>query len=98
MFNALRSQQWLYTVYETGETELYDLATDPFEQVNIVRSSSPLLIAQLRAQLDALRACSGPTCRIADRLLPASVMDPEESSPPVVTPEEPLGTIFNRTR
>jgi arylsulfatase A-like enzyme len=98
MFNALRSQQWLYTVYETGETELYDLVTDPFEQVNIVRSSSPLLIAQLRAQLDALRACSGPTCRIADRLLPASVMDPEESAPPVVTPEEPLGTIFNRTR
>lgn len=98
MFNALRSQQWLYTVYENGESELYNLILDPYERVNIVRSASPMLIAQLRAQLDALAACSGPSCRIADRLLPAELMDPEEQNAPIVTPEEPLGTVLRQNR
>lgn len=99
MFNALRSQQWLYTVYVNGETELYDLVTDPNEQINIARTASPLLIAQLRAQLDALRACSGPTCRIADRLEPQTVMDPaEEPEVPVVSPQEPMGALLSQPR
>ena len=87
MFNALRTQQWLYTEYATGETELYDLANDPYEQVNIVRTASPTLVAQLRAQLDALRLCRAETCRVADRILPEAVADPEpEPTPPPVTP------------
>lgn len=97
MFNALRSQQWLFTVYENGERELYDLILDPYERVNIVSSANPVLLDQLRAQLDALAACSGPTCRIADRLLPAELMDPEESTPPLVTPEAPLGTALRQS-
>ena len=98
MFNALRSQQWLYTVYDNGDTELYDLANDPFEQVNIVSTANPTLLTQLRAQLDALRSCSGPTCRIADRLMPESVMDPQDVEPEIVSPQDPMGALLSQTR
>lgn len=86
MFNALRTPQWLYTNYQTGERELYDLTTDPFERVNIVTTASPVLLAQLQAQLDALSACRGETCRIADRILPPEIADP---TPPPQLPEIP---------
>ena len=75
-FNALRTPQWLFTNYQTGERELYDLKNDPFEQVNIVRTANPVLLAQLQTQLDALSVCRGETCRIADRILPQEIADP----------------------
>jgi arylsulfatase A-like enzyme len=75
IFNALRTPQWLFTNYQTGERELYDLRNDPFEQVNIVRTANPVLLAQLQTQLDALSVCRGETCRIADRILPQEVAD-----------------------
>ena len=67
-FGALRTQQWLFVVYRDGERELYDLAADPHEQNNIAATADPALVAGLYSQLQAMRACSGPSCLTADSI------------------------------
>lgn len=67
-FHALRSPQWLYVKYRTGEVELYNLVNDPDELHNVADSTNPGIVAQLNAQLEAMMHCTGPTCRIADSL------------------------------
>jgi arylsulfatase A-like enzyme len=67
-FTALRSQDWLYVKYDSGERELYDLRTDPWELDNIASTADPSVLAALDAQLTALSACSGDSCRVADAM------------------------------
>jgi N-acetylglucosamine-6-sulfatase len=67
-FTALRTTEWLFVVYRDGERELYDLTADPYEMNNIAATADPQLIADLYSQLQAMRACSGDTCRTADAL------------------------------
>lgn len=53
---AIRTRDALYVEYETGERELYDLRTDPYELVN--RAGDPGLAGlqtRLASELDALR-------------------------------------------
>lgn len=72
-FASLRSEQWLYVEYVTGERELYNRYTDPDEMRNVIAKEDPSVITQLSAQLNALKACSGTTCRVADSMpVPAS--------------------------
>lgn len=42
-----------YTLYATGEQELYDLRTDPFELENLAPNAPPAQLAELRARLTA---------------------------------------------
>ena len=65
-FTALRTPQWLFVVYQNGERELYDRTIDPYELNNIATSAEPALIEALYAQMQALRACTGDSCRTAD--------------------------------
>jgi N-acetylglucosamine-6-sulfatase len=67
-FSALRTPQWLFVSYRDGERELYDLTADPYELNNIVATADPATVAALNSQLQALRACEGPSCRVADSL------------------------------
>jgi N-acetylglucosamine-6-sulfatase len=67
-FSALRTPQWLFVVYRSGERELYDLANDPYELNNIASTADAGLVAGLYSQLQALRSCVGPTCRTADSI------------------------------
>jgi arylsulfatase A-like enzyme len=51
-------KQWKYVEYETAETELYDLSTDPYELTNVTTSSNPAVQAvkaALAARLGVLR-------------------------------------------
>lgn len=53
---AVRSEEWKYVEYVTGETELYSLPSDPFELQN--QTLNPLYIdlkAELAARLRQLR-------------------------------------------
>ncbi|MFA7322722.1 MAG: sulfatase [Candidatus Nanopelagicales bacterium] len=86
-FHALRSRQWLYVEYRSGEVELYNLKNDPFEMNNVVSSTNPTIIGQLHAQLDAMVHCTGPTCRIADSMPNGtSILPlPQPTSSPVAT-------------
>jgi N-acetylglucosamine-6-sulfatase len=63
-YQAVRSGPYLYAKYGTGEQELYDLNTDPYELQS--RAGDPALGA-VRASLDRLLgrlgSCAGSVCR-----------------------------------
>jgi N-acetylglucosamine-6-sulfatase len=64
-FKAIRTKRFMYAQHNTGETELYDLRKDPFELIS--RHSDPAYAAvkaELARRLDALKACSGASCRV----------------------------------
>jgi N-acetylglucosamine-6-sulfatase len=61
-FRALRSEQVLYTEYETGERELYNLRKDPYETSNIARHAPKSLLRVYSRRLDALASCAGSEC------------------------------------
>jgi N-acetylglucosamine-6-sulfatase len=63
---ALRTKDYLYVEYKTGEHELYDLRKDPYELHNEYASAPPDLKRRLQAQLDALRKCTAAGCRAAE--------------------------------
>ena len=63
---ALRTEDYLYVEYKTGEHELYDLRKDPYEMRNRYEMASPDLKKRLEAQLDALRKCTADECRAAE--------------------------------
>ena len=60
---ALRTNNYLYVDYKTGEHELYDLRKDPHELNNIYATAPPEITQRLETQLDALRQCSAEECR-----------------------------------
>ena len=68
-FSAMRTQQYLFVVYRDGERELYDLAADPNEMNNIASTADPILVTNLNSQLQAMRSCSGASCRTADSMV-----------------------------
>jgi N-acetylglucosamine-6-sulfatase len=63
-YQAVRTDRYLYSRYGTGEQELYDLQTDPFELQS--RHNDPAY-GTVRASLDRLLAetkkCAGGVCR-----------------------------------
>ncbi len=54
---GVRTAEWLYVRYETGEEELYDEVADPYEMENVV-AEQPLIAAEFRAR--AQRRCDPP--------------------------------------
>jgi len=46
---GVRTTEWMYVRYVTGEEELYDEVADPFEMVNVI-AEQPLIAAELRAR------------------------------------------------
>lgn len=66
-YYAVRTPTHKYVEYATGEKELYDLTSDPYEMNNAYDATAdPTLIANLKARLEALKACAGDTCRTAE--------------------------------
>jgi N-acetylglucosamine-6-sulfatase len=65
-YDAVRTTQYSYIEYETGEKELYDLTVDPQELTSIHASASPALLSDLKTRLDALKSCGGAGCRTAE--------------------------------
>jgi len=64
-YHALRTPDYLYAEYSTGERQLYDLRADPYELHNIIATASPSVVASLAARLAALSDCHAATCRSA---------------------------------
>jgi len=55
-FSCVRTAQWKYVEYTTGEHELYNLQTDPFELTNVYNSpENKNIIAALKQQLEILK-------------------------------------------
>jgi N-acetylglucosamine-6-sulfatase len=76
---ALRTKNYLYVDYKTGEHELYDMRKDPYELNNMYATAPPEITRRLEAQLDALRQCSAAQCRAAESDQPAEGGQPESS-------------------
>lgn len=54
-FESVRTEQWKYTEYSTGERELYDLVNDPYELQNVAgKKAYEDIQAELAARLHAL--------------------------------------------
>jgi arylsulfatase A-like enzyme len=61
-FVGLRTTDYAYVEYATGEVELYDTHADPYELSNQY-PRNPDLLKQLSARVAALKACGGDSCR-----------------------------------
>ena len=60
---AIRTPTHLWSAYRNGETELYDLRSDPFQLDNIASSADPALIESMTKRLTELADCRGEDCR-----------------------------------
>jgi N-acetylglucosamine-6-sulfatase len=72
-YAAVRSPNWLYAEYTTGERELYNLARDR-DELNSLHADPRYdkIKANLAARLARLRLCKGPACRRGPELSLAS--------------------------
>lgn len=70
-YRAIRFGQYKFVLYENGETELYDLFSDPHELRNRSRNLRfARLKGFLRRQLERYAECEGQTCRMTGDLPP----------------------------
>jgi N-acetylglucosamine-6-sulfatase len=67
-FVALRTREWLYVESASGERELYNRRTDPFEVHNVIATAPAATVEALHRQFLAMNTCAGLTCRIADSM------------------------------
>jgi arylsulfatase A-like enzyme len=58
-YEAIRLARALYVEYQDGETEYYDLDTDPYELTNTAATLPPARAARLHAALTAAKSCRG---------------------------------------
>ena len=62
-FVGLRTTNYAYVEYATGQFELYDILKDPYELANQYTAGNVPLLQQLSARVAALKACRGTACR-----------------------------------
>lgn len=62
-FAAIRTKDYLYVEYVTGERKLYDLKADPYQLESLHAKADPALLQSLSAQLAKLKKCAGASCR-----------------------------------
>lgn len=63
---SAHTQRYMFTRYETGECELYDLTLDPYQPESRPRAGNEQLYSGLETRLNSLRDCSGAGCRAAE--------------------------------
>jgi N-acetylglucosamine-6-sulfatase len=61
--DGLRTRDWTYVEYGTGERELYDLVRDPHQLDNAIERADPDLVEALSWRLAELAGCAGRSCR-----------------------------------
>jgi arylsulfatase A-like enzyme len=62
-FVGLRTTDYTYVEYATGQAELYDIHKDPYQLSNQYGGAPATLLKQLSDRVAALRSCRGATCR-----------------------------------
>jgi N-acetylglucosamine-6-sulfatase len=70
-YNAIRLANEVYVEYETGETEYYDIETDPYEMDNTVATLPAAKVASYHDTLTAIRNChDASSCWAAQKIAP----------------------------
>lgn len=72
LYQALRTYDYKYVEWASGERELYDLKKDLYEMESSHATAGPALLQKLASWLEALRRCAGASCREADSAPPSS--------------------------
>jgi arylsulfatase A-like enzyme len=62
-YHAVRTAQYTYVEYSTGERELYDVGKDPYELQNITEKAGTTFVQGLSSQLKQLVSCAAASCR-----------------------------------
>ena len=71
---ALRGAEFLYTTYNTGEQELYDLRVDPYQVENLAAATDAATLAVLADRTQRMKTCQADTCRaIESEPLPSTL-------------------------
>jgi N-acetylglucosamine-6-sulfatase len=92
VFSAVRTPQYLYATYESGDQELYDLNADPYQLTSLHRDpAQAALVADLSLRLEQLKTCAGVSCR--NLPLPAAPRPPaaENTAEPAGSRSAPDG-------
>lgn len=63
---GFRTQDMSYVEYITGEKELYNLKTDPYELSNLASKADTKMIAALSARVAELAKCKAAACRTVE--------------------------------
>jgi arylsulfatase A-like enzyme len=86
-YDAIRTADWTYVEYATGERELYDLARDPHQLDNVAEIADPVLIAALSERVAALARCAAAECRRIEDL-------PGAAEPPLLAKPQPDAMVI----
>ena len=86
-YRGIRSAEYVYVEYPTGEKELYDLVRDPYQLDNLASTAEPGLLQELAARLEELAACSGAGCRAIEDRPFAYARAAAPGTPQVATPQ-----------
>ena len=62
-YQAMRTGNYTYVEYETGEKELYNINLDRYQLHNLASTAAPALLQQFAARLSELRTCKADSCR-----------------------------------
>jgi arylsulfatase A-like enzyme len=65
-YKLLRTRNFKYIEYDTGEKEFYDLRLDPYELLNTFKNLTPKQKNILHLRLQQLGNCSKNMCRVAE--------------------------------
>ena len=82
-WRGVRTRDYLYVEYDTGELELYDMRSDPYQLQNKAGLADPALLAHLAKLTAELSTCKGAECRrLEDAPLEAGSIPLAYFSPP----------------
>ena len=61
-WRGVRDGNWTYVEHVSGERELYDRTSDPFQLENVY-GTKPVVEVRLQAELERLKTCAGTVCQ-----------------------------------
>ncbi len=61
-YKAIRTSDYKYVEWNTGDLEFYELFNDPFELNSLHRQANAQLLAKLSSELNRLSQCAGDSC------------------------------------
>ena len=67
---------WMYAEWCTGETEFYDVSSDPHQIYNLASTTDAALLEKLSSLVKVLGSCAGESCSNINLV---SIAEPEES-------------------
>lgn len=80
-WHQARGTRYVYTEWDNGDREFYDLQVDPYQLENAISEPAYAgLIATYEGHLDQLRSCVGYQCRIGLAGYPSPVSSPAVTS------------------